>query len=134
MPVSFPQESPICYFCGGTNIIYGFPADMSAWNGLTKKPRHQVLQKQFVDVCKFPEMFFKVSYMWLELIANNKPQCVHTDFHPEVVEKSIPQPMIGLTSIAQEEMMLLVWIKITIADVYYLKPSKKTEERVTQSI
>jgi len=71
---------------GGTNIIYGFPSGLPEWNGLTKNPKHQVLQKQIVDACEFPLMFCKVSYMWSELIADNKPQCVHTDFDPELVE------------------------------------------------
>jgi len=33
---------------GGTNIIYGFLSGMPAWNGLTKKPKHQALHKWIV--------------------------------------------------------------------------------------
>jgi len=57
----------------------------------------------------------KVSYRWSELTADNKPQCVHTDFDPEIVEKSNPKPMIGVTSITKEGMMLLVWTNIPVA-------------------
>ncbi len=81
---------------------------MLAWNGLTKKPKVQALHKQIVDACKFPQMFCKVSCMWSKLTADNKPQCLNTDFDPEVIVKSNPMPMIGFTSIAQEGMMLLV--------------------------
>jgi len=113
---------------GGTNIIYGFPSGIPEWNGLTKKAKHQALHKQIVDACKFPQMFCKVSYMWSELTADNKPQCVHTDFDPELVEKTDPKPMIGFTSIAKEGMMLLVWTRIPVASDYDAKPKKKKQK------
>jgi hypothetical protein len=113
---------------GGTNIIYGFPSGLPEWNGLTKNKKHKALQKQIVDACKFPQMFCKVSYMWSELIADNKPQCVHTDFTPELVEKTDPKPMIGFTSIAKEGMMLLVWTRIPVASDYDPKPKKKKQK------
>ena len=113
---------------GGNNIIYGFPSGLPEWNGLTKNKKHQALQKQIVDACKFPQMFCKVSYMWSELIADNKPQCVHTDFTPELVEKTDPKPMIGFTSIAKEGMMLLVWTRIPVASDYDPKPKKKKQK------
>ena len=87
----FPKQVQSVTF-GGTNIIHGFPSGMPAWNGLTKKPKHQALHEQIVDACKFPQMFCKVSYMWPELTADNKPQCVHTDFDPKLVEKTVPKP------------------------------------------
>ena len=114
---------------GGTNIIYGFPSGLNGWNGLTKKPEHQALHKQIVDGCNFPEMFCKVSYMWSELTADNKLQCVHTDFDPELVEKTNPKPMIGFTSIAKEGMMLLVWTRIPVATDYNPKPKKKKQKK-----
>ena len=77
---------------GGTNIIYGFPSGLPEWNGLTKNPKHQVLHKQIVDACKFPQMFCKVSYMGSELIADNKPQCVHTDLLQNLLRKLSPSP------------------------------------------
>ena len=46
--------------------------------------------------------------MWSELTADDKPQCVYTDFDPKLVEKTVPKPMIGFTSIAIEGMMLLL--------------------------
>jgi len=49
-----------------------------------------------------------MTYMWSELTADNKPQCVHTDFDPKLVEITDPKPMIGFTPIAKEGMMLLV--------------------------
>ena len=70
--------------------------------------------------------------MWSELTADNKPQCVHTDFDLKVVEKSDPKPMIGFTSIAKEGMMLLVWTRIPPASDYESKPKKETEDRITQ--
>jgi len=88
-------------------------------------PKHQALHKQIVDACKSPQMFCKVSYMWSELTADNKPQCVHTDFNPKLVEKSNPKPMISFTSITQEGMILLVWTKILVADDYVPKPKQK---------
>ena len=113
---------------GGTNIIYGFPSGLPEWNGLTKNAKHKALHKQIVDACKFPQMFCKVSYMWSELTADNKPQCVHTDFDPELVEKTVPKPMIGFTSIAKEGMMLLVWTRIPVATDYDPKPKKKKQK------
>ena len=107
------------------NIIYGFPSGLPEWNGLTKNPKHKALQKQIVDACKFP---CKVSYMWSELIADNKPQCVHTDFDPKLVEKTDPKPMIRFTSIAKEGMMLLVWTRIPIA-TDYVTPSLRRRNR-----
>jgi len=68
----FPKQVQSVAF-GGTNISYGFSSGMPAWNGLTKKAKHQALHKQIVDACKFPQMFCKVSYMWSELTADNKP-------------------------------------------------------------
>jgi len=114
---------------GGTNIVYGFPSCMPEWNGLTKKPKHQALHKQIVDACNYSQMFCKVSYMWSELTADNKPQCVHTDFDLKVVEKSDPKPMIGFTSIAKEGMMLLVWTRIPLASDYESKPPKKKQKK-----
>jgi hypothetical protein len=114
---------------GGTNIVYGFPSRMPEWNGLTKKPKHQALHKQIVDACNYSQMFCKVSYMWSELTADNKPQCVHTDFDLKVVEKSDPKPMIGFTSIAKEGMMLLVWTRIPLASDYESKPPKKKQKK-----
>ncbi len=114
---------------GGTNIIYGFPSGLPPWNGLTKKKQHQALHQQIVDACKFPQMFCKVSYMWSELTADNQPQCVHTDFDPELVEKTVPKPMIGFTSIAKEGMMLLVWTRIPVAADYDPKPKKKKQKK-----
>jgi len=99
---------------------------MPAWNGLSKKSEHKVMHKN-VDACKFLQLFCKVSYMWSELIADNKPHCVHTDFDTQVVEKSNQIPTIGFTSIGQEGMMLLVWTKISIADDY--KPKQKKQKK-----
>jgi len=87
----FPKQVQSVTF-GGTNIIYGFPSGMPAWNGLTKKPKHQALHKQIVDACKFSQMFCKVSYMWSELTADNKPWCVHTDFDPKLLRSPTQSP------------------------------------------
>jgi len=124
----FPLEIHSVTF-GGTNIVYGFPSRMPEWNGLTKREKHQALHKQIVEGCNFPQMFCKVSYMWSELKADNLPQCVHTDFDLEVVEKSDPKPMIGFTSIANEGMMLLVWTRIPLASDYESKPKKKKQKK-----
>jgi len=67
--------------------------------------------------------------MWSELTADNKPQCVHTDFTPELVEKANPKPMIGFTSIAKEGLMLLVWTRIPVASDYDPKPMKKKQKK-----
>jgi len=67
----------INYF-GETNIIYGFPSGMPEWNGLAKKKKHHILHQQIVDTCKFPEMFFKVSYLWYRPITDKTPPvCSH---------------------------------------------------------
>ncbi len=66
--------------------------------------------------------------MLSELITDNKPQCVHTDFDPEVVEESNLEPMIGFPAIAQEGMMLLVWTKIPIAEHYVPKSKQKKQK------
>jgi len=53
----FPKKLQFVTF-GGTNIIYVFPSGMMPGrNSLTKKAKHQVLHKQIVDACKFPERF-----------------------------------------------------------------------------
>jgi len=67
--------------------------------------------------------------MWSELTADNKLQCVHTDFDPKLVEKTDPKPMIGSTSIAKEGMMLLVWTRIPVADDYVPKPKQKKQKK-----
>ena len=87
----FPKQVQVVTF-GGINVLCGFSLGMPTWNDLTKKPKHQALHKKIVDAWKFSQMFCKVSYMWSELSADNKPQCVHTDFTPELVEKTDPNP------------------------------------------
>jgi len=67
--------------------------------------------------------------MWSELITDSKPQCVHTDFDPELVEKTDPKPMIGFTSIANEGMMLLVWTRIPLASDYESKQKKRNRRK-----
>jgi len=64
-----------------------------------------------------------------ELIADNKPQRVHTDFDPELVEKTNPKPMIGFTSSAIEGMILLVWTRIPVSSDYSPKPKKKKQKK-----
>ncbi len=100
------------------------------WSNQNKK--HQVLHQCIVDACKNPQMFCKTSYMWSELIAENKPQCAHTDFDPQVVMDSDPKPLIGFTPMAKEGMILLVWTKIPVLADYNDQSKEKTEERIAK--
>jgi len=77
-----------------------------------------------VDACKFPVTGCKVSYMCLELITNNQPQCIHIDFDPKVVEESSLKSMICFI-IAQEGMILFVWTNIPISRIFLPKPKQK---------
>jgi len=79
---------------------------MPGWNGLTRKEKHQVLNKQIVDTCKLPEMFCRclICGQNSSLTTNLS---IHTDFDPKVVQGSNPKPMIGFISITQERMMFL---------------------------
>jgi len=67
--------------------------------------------------------------MCSELIMDNKPQCAYTDFDLEVVQNSNPKPMIGLTPISQEGMILPVWTKIPIAADFIPKPKQKKQKK-----
>jgi len=80
-------------------------------------------------------MLCKGSYMLSELITDNKPQFVHTDFGPEVVEESNLEPMIGFPAIAQERNDVACldqdpncWTLCSQAK------AEETEVRITQSI
>jgi len=64
-----------------------------------------------------------------ELVADSKPQCVHTDLTLTFVEKSNSKPMIGFTSVTPEGRMLLVWNKIPIAGDDYVSKPKQLQKK-----
>ncbi len=70
--------------------------------------------------------------MWSELVTENKPQGPHTDFDPELVQRSNPKPLIGFTPIADEGMILLVWTHFPDPEEY-LAPLKKKSKKSDKS-
>jgi len=71
--------------------------------------------------------------MWSELITDNKPQCVHTDFDPEVVEKSKPKPMIGSQPLLKKECCCLSGPTSQLLMIMFPSQSRKNK-RNTQGI
>jgi len=82
-----------------------------------------------VDTWNFSEMLCDVSYMWSELITDNKPQCVQPDFDPNLLMSPTQSPWLVSCSLVERAWCCLTGPGSPMLKIMFLSQNRRNRRK-----